>query len=69
MCAGLLISSKAKRASANELAVLEGIYSRTMGKTDHIANALNAKMISTPARSFTDFISVRFLRNAFSSKT
>ena len=69
VCAGLPISSKASRASHSELAVEQVMYSRTMGNTFHKANALNAKIISTPARSPTERISSRLRRNAASSST
>jgi len=49
MCARVFISSKQSRASFSELAVAPLTYSRTSGKALHIANPLNAKIISMPA--------------------
>ena len=56
-------------ASDNELAVVLFIYSRKMGNVFHRANALKARIISTPARSATLFIRARLRRRRFSSST
>ena len=60
-------SSNARRASYTELAVECSTYSRNMGNERHMAKDLKARIISTPARSATLFINVRFFLNSSSS--
>ena len=66
LAAELLIG---QRASDRLLAVVWVMYSRKIGKVFHSANALNARMISTPARSATLLIKARFRLSSFSSTT
>ena len=67
VCALLPNSSNARRASYTELAVECSTYSRNMGNERHMAKDLKARIISTPARSATLFINVRFFLNSSSS--
>ena len=62
-------SSNARRASCIELAVTEFIYSRKIGKLFHKANALKARIISTPASLATRLMSERLRRSSVSSIT
>jgi hypothetical protein len=65
--AGAPNSSKASRASARELAVVELIYSRKMGKVFHRAKALKASMTSISAFAATLAIRARLRRSFFYS--